>query len=81
MKDFLIGEIIMSIAAIQTTYDRLCMIDQVDLVTSALYRQRAQEILADLNVNFNSRQLIADRLNEANQLLGMLSVRNSDHSY
>ena len=71
----------MSIAAIQTTYVRLCTIDQVDLVTSALYRQRAQEILADLNVNFNSRQLIADRLNEANQLLGMLSVRNSDHSY
>ena len=71
----------MSIAAIQTTYDRLCTLDQVDLVTSALYRQRAQEILADLNVNFNSRQMIADRLNEANQLLGMLSVRNSDHSY
>ncbi len=71
----------MSIAAIQTVYDRLFTLDQVDLVTSALYRQRAQEILADLNVNFNSRQLIADRLNEANQLLGMLSVRNSDHSY
>ena len=71
----------MSIAAIQTVYDRLFTLDQVDLVTSALYRQRAQEILADLDVNFNSRQLIADRLNEANQLLGMLSVRNSDHSY
>ena len=71
----------MSTAAIQTVYDRLFTLDQVDLVTSALYRQRAQEILADLNVNFNSRQLIADRLNEANQLLGMLSVRNSDHSY
>lgn len=71
----------MSTAAIQTVYDRLFTLDQVDLVTSALYRQRAQEILADLDVNFNSRQLIADRLNEANQLLGMLSVRNSDHSY
>ena len=71
----------MSIAAIQTIYDRLHAIDQVDLVTSALYRQRAQEILADLNINFSSRQLIADRLNEANQLLGMSSVRNSDHSY
>ena len=71
----------MSIAAIQTVYDRLVTLDQVDLVTSAIYRQRAQEILADLNVNFNSRQLIADRLNEANQLLGMLSVRNGEHSY
>ena len=71
----------MSIAAIQTIYDRLHAIDQVDLVTSALYRQRAQEILADLDINFNSRQLIADRLNEAHHLLGMSSVRNSDHSY
>ena len=71
----------MSIASIQTTYDRLDTLDQVDQVTSALYRQRAQEILADLNINFNLRQLVADRLNEANRLLGMSYVGTSDDSY
>jgi hypothetical protein len=71
----------MSIAAIQTTYDRLSILDQVDLETSAYYRRMAQEILADLNISFNWRQMIADRLNEANQLLGMVYVGDSDDSY
>ncbi len=71
----------MSIASIQMTYDRLSILDQVDIETSAYYRQIAQEIIADLNVSFDWRQMIADRLNEANQLLGMIYVGNSDDSY
>jgi hypothetical protein len=71
----------MSIASVQMTYDRLSILDQVDTETSAYYRQIAQEILADLNVSFDWRQMIADRLNEANQLLGMVYVGNSDDSY
>jgi hypothetical protein len=71
----------MSIASIQMTYERLSILDQVDIETSAYYRQIAQEILADLNVSFDWRQMIADRLNEANQLLGMVYVGNSDDSY
>jgi hypothetical protein len=71
----------MSIASIQMTYDRLSILDQVDLETSAYYRQIAQEILADLTISFDWRQMIADRLNESNQLLGMVYVGNSDDSY
>jgi hypothetical protein len=71
----------MSIASVQMTYDRLSILDQVDIETSAYYRQIAQEILADLNISFDWRQMIADRLNEANQLLGMVYVGNSDDSY
>ncbi len=71
----------MSIASIQTTYEHLSILDQEDLETSAYYRQLAQEILADRDVSFDWRQLIADRLNEANQLLGMVYVGDSDDSY
>jgi hypothetical protein len=71
----------MSIASVQMTYERLGILDQVDLETGAYYRQIAQEILADLTISFDWRQMIADRLNEANQLLGMMYVGNSDDSY
>jgi hypothetical protein len=71
----------MSIASIQTTYEHLSILDQEDLETSAHYRQLAQEILADRDVSFDWRQMIADRLNEANQLLGMVYVGDSDDSY
>ncbi len=72
----------MSVASIKMTYDHLGRLDyEDDTETSAFYRELAQEILADLSVSFDWRQMIADRLNEANLLLGMNIVGNSDDSY
>ncbi len=62
----------------QTAYDNLRLLDHVDVITSAFYRQMAQEVLADPKVSLNWRQAIADRLNRANHLLEMRTVENDD---
>ena len=62
----------------QTAYDHLKVLDHVDVVTSALYRQQAQELLADSEISLSWRQAIADRLHRANNLLAMTSVGNDD---
>ena len=72
----------MSIASIQMTYEHLgCLDGEDDAETSAFYRRLAQDILADLNIGFRWRQMIADRLNEANIRLGMMFVGRDDGSY
>lgn len=65
-------------ASPQTAYDNLKLLEQVDVVTSASYRQLAQEILADPSVSLKWRQAISDRLNYANYLLTLLTVGNDD---
>lgn len=65
----------------QTAYDNLRLLEQVDAASSAFYRQLAQEVLADTEVSLSWRQAIADRLNRANNLLGMLTVGDKDDSY
>jgi hypothetical protein len=62
----------------QIAYEHLNLLEQVDAATSALYRQLAQEILADGNVNLNIRQAIADRLNQANRILGRRTAGDND---
>lgn len=62
----------------QTIYDDLDKLEQADVENSAQYRQMAQEALADLSVSLSWRQAIAERLNQANRLLGMLKVGNND---
>jgi hypothetical protein len=62
----------------QTVYENLNELDQVDLTTSAEYREMAQEVLADPEVNFDVREAIADRLNQANQQLATLTVSKTD---
>ncbi len=61
-------------------YHNLKLLEHVNAVTSALYRQLAQEILADPEVSLVWRQAIADRLNHANHLLEMKTV-NANDSY
>jgi hypothetical protein len=68
-------------ASPQSTYDDLSHLEQADTATSARYRQTAIDILADQNISLNWREQIADRLNEADQLLGMLAVGDRDDSY
>jgi hypothetical protein len=53
----------------QTVYENLEQVDQVDALTSATYRESAQEVLADPEVSLDMREAIADRLHEANHEL------------
>jgi hypothetical protein len=62
----------------QTVYDNLKMLEHVDIATSAFYRQLAQDALGDPEVSLAWRQAIADRLNQANYLLGKGTVVDND---
>jgi hypothetical protein len=63
---------------LRTVYANLKRIDEVDVETSALYRQRAQEVLAQSDINLARRQVIARRLMQANQFLGMNATNQGD---
>ncbi|MBD2463731.1 hypothetical protein H6G89_22275 [Oscillatoria sp. FACHB-1407] len=62
----------------QTAYENLNLLEQVDIVTSASYRQLAQDILADPSISLSWRQAISDRLNHANHLLALVTVTQDD---
>lgn len=62
----------------RTVYHNLKLLEHVNAATSALYRQLAQEVLADPEVSLIWRQAIADRLNHANHLLEMKTVTGND---
>lgn len=62
----------------RTVYYNLRLLEHVDVATSAFYRQLAQEVLADPEVSLVWRQAIAERLNRANNLLGMQTVSDDD---
>lgn len=62
----------------QSVYDNLKLLEQVDKVRSARYRQMAQEILADPDVSLQWREAIAERLNQANRQLGMQTASDND---
>ena len=62
----------------ETVYENLNQLDQVDLTTSAEYREMAQDVLADPQVNRDVREAIADRLNQANQQLINNTVSKTD---
>ncbi|NEQ32277.1 MAG: hypothetical protein F6K04_14960 [Leptolyngbya sp. SIO4C5] len=68
----------MDLLSPQAVYENLKSLDLVDTVKSALYRQQAQEILADPTVSLNWQQAIADRLNQANHQLTLLTVVGDD---
>lgn len=62
----------------QTVYDNLTLLEQVDKVSSAQYRQMAQDILADPEVSLQWREAIAERLNQANRQLGLQTANDGD---
>lgn len=68
----------MSLVSLQTIYDNLNLLEQGDVVKSALYRQLAQDVLANPEVSLSWRQDIAERLNQANRLLVRLTVGKDD---
>lgn len=59
-------------------YSQLRKIDQVDSMTSALYRELAQDVLATPGVSIAMKQAIAERLNQANRRLGLQTVGGED---
>jgi hypothetical protein len=62
----------------QVAYDNLKLLEKVDAVKSASYRELAQEVLADPEVSLNMREAISERLNEANhELTTVISDENS----
>ncbi len=62
----------------QTTYENLNLLEQVDVAKSALYRELAQDVLGNPDINLPLRQAIADRLMQANHLLAMRTVAGDD---
>ncbi len=71
----------MHTTSLKTTYDCLDHLDEASKVESARCRQRALDVLADKAVSLQWRQAIADRLNQADILLGMKVVGKNDDSY
>ena len=59
-------------------YSHLRKLDQVDVATSALYRELAQDILANPEVSLAMRQAISERLIRANNRLGMQATVDED---
>ena len=64
---------------IETVYQNLELLDRVDAPTSALYRQSAQDLLANPEISLEWRKAISDRLNLANHELTIHAV--GDDSY
>ncbi|HCF29482.1 MAG TPA: hypothetical protein DEV81_20280 [Cyanobacteria bacterium UBA11049] len=59
-------------------YAQLRKLDRLDVTTSAVIRELAQDILANPEVSVAMRQAIADRLHRANNRLGMQSTADED---
>lgn len=59
-------------------YHNLRLLEKVSVELSAFYRQMAQEILADSEVDLLMRQAIAHRLEEANHFLELKTVTEND---
>lgn len=62
----------------QTVYDNLNLLEQVDPIESARYREMAQALLADPQVSLSWREAIAERLNQANRNLGIQTASDND---
>jgi hypothetical protein len=73
-------EVNMTQISLQTVYDNLEQIDRVDPTTSAIYRQSAQEVLADPEISLEWRKAISDRLNQVNHEL-TVHAHVDDDSY
>jgi hypothetical protein len=58
----------------ETAYDNLKLLERVDPVKSAHYRELAQEVLADPEISLGWRDAISDRLNQANHELTIESI-------
>ncbi len=58
--------------------EHLKQLEQGNTLQSAIYREEAQEVLADDSISLKLRRAIADRLNRANHDLGLHTVTGDD---
>jgi hypothetical protein len=66
---------------LQVIYENLSLlenIDHSDPTTSASYRHLAQNVVADPSIALNWREMIADKLNQANALLAQTTSDKQD---
>lgn len=63
---------------LNTLSAELAQLDRVDLVESAIYREQAQEVLANPKIALKMRTAIADLLSQANQLLALQTAGGED---
>jgi hypothetical protein len=68
----------MSHPAPETVYEKLKYLDHGDIAISAMYRQWAQDVLTDPDVDLEWKNAIADRLNQANRMLGIANANEND---
>ncbi len=68
----------MSHPAPETVYKKLEFLDHGDIAISAMYRQWAQDVLTDPEVDIEWKDAIADRLNQANRMLGSMNANEND---
>ena len=68
----------MSHPAPETVYEKLEFLDHGDIAISAMYRQWAQDVLTDPEVDLEWKNAIADRLNQANRMLGSTNANDND---
>jgi hypothetical protein len=68
----------MSHPAPETVYEKLKYLDHGDIAISAMYRQWAQDVLTDPDVDLEWKNAIADRLNQANRMLGSANANEND---
>ncbi len=64
----------------QDVLEHLKQLEQGNTLQSAIYREEAQEVLADDSISLKVRGAIADRLNQANHDLALHTV-SPDESY
>ncbi|MGH2414246.1 MAG: hypothetical protein ACREPR_15970 [Brasilonema sp.] len=64
--------------SLSSIYAKLRKLDQLDPVTSAIYREKAQDILATPSIALKIRKTIAERLNQANRLLSLKTIEDDD---
>ena len=68
----------MSHPAPETVYEKLQLLDHGDIAISAMYRQWAQEVLTEPEVDLERKDAIAERLNQANRMLGLSNAGEND---
>lgn len=75
------GTIVTISSYLDKIFSELEQLDRVDTVTGAIYRQQAQEILADPSIALKVKIAIADLLSQANRQLAIASAGNNEESY
>jgi hypothetical protein len=62
----------------KTIYHRLRWLDEMDILSGAQCREMANQVMADPTVRLSLRQAIANRLNLADRLIEVRTIKGDD---